>query len=143
MAKWTLKEQVKVGRRLYGAFYQHADGREIYLAFRDFENRNQGPYCWGRTLGDALRDGVASWAMDHDTLNALKVRGVKIVGVRIAEGLYYLTYLDRYLDSKLSKYKDDRKRGETLQRCLPIQYFRTNHDPHKRASITAKRIFGR
>ena len=109
-----LKERVKKGRRVYGAIYSWSQG-EFYLAWRQpHEIFRSGE----KTISDAVRKGVACWALDDDTLLKMRSRGIKFVGVLIKEsGEGWITTVDIFRASKVLNYE---ARGGSLQRYLPI-----------------------
>jgi hypothetical protein len=116
------KERIKKGRRLYGGIYRLPSGREIYLAYR-----KQGEiFRSGKAnISEAIREGVACWAIDHDTLLQMRAKGIKIVGVFNEEdGDVWLTTLDAFMDPTAATFKNYEARGGALQRYLPLSYFR-------------------
>jgi len=114
-------KEVKNGRRLYGRLF-NANGVLCYVAVR----RHDEMFRAGRaSLSEALRDGVASWAIDHDTLMDMKLLGVSFVGVRVREtNDLYLTRMEFFFDPALSKVMNYSRSGGALQRYLPVRCFR-------------------
>lgn len=115
-------EHVKKGRRLYGAYITMNDGRKAYLAYR----RQGEIYMSGRgSLSRAMRDGVAAWAIDVETLREMRSRGVDVIGVRVrTNGDLYLTSIGNYYDVDRSGVINYSDKNGSLQRTLPLQYFR-------------------
>lgn len=115
-------EHVRKGNRLYGAYVTMSDGRKAYLAYR-----KQGDiFTSGRgSLSRAMRDGVAAWAIDVETLREMQSRGVDVVGVRVqSNGDLYLTSVESYYDPDKSGVINYSSKNGSLQRTLPLQYFR-------------------
>lgn len=111
---------VKKGRRHYGGIYRLSDGTEVYLARR----RSHEVFRSGqKTISDAERAGIASWAIDEETLMNLRLEGVKFVGVHVIDtNDKFLTTYECFM--KHSKVLNYERRGGALQRYLPLGYFR-------------------
>ena len=119
--KYTV-EHLKKGRRLYGGFYVFEDGRKIYLAYRKYGDIYRGGKS---SISEAMRDGVASWAIDTETVMEVRARGIKAIGVIIRDtGEIYLARLSDFLDSDKARVMNYAKRGGSMQRYLPLEYFR-------------------
>lgn len=81
------------------------------------------------TISEAVRNGVAAWAIDEETLGRMRSKGIKYVAVQVKEfGDVYVTKLENFYNRSLSKFLDFSKRGGTQQRYLPLQYF--HHIPN-------------
>lgn len=121
MKDYTI-EHLKKGRRLYGAFFNFDDGRKVYIAYR----RNKEIFRGGRkSISDALRDGVAAWAIDDDTIREARARGCKAIGVRVRDtGDIYITNLSNFMDKDKIKVLNYSRRGGSLQRYLPMEHWR-------------------
>lgn len=114
-------EHFKKGRRYYGALHVFPDGRMIYLAHR----RIREIYRSGeKSIAAALDKGEAAWAIDHETLTKLRLRGVNFVGVEVKEtGERFVTLLSNFLDKTKARTLNYEGRGGAVQAYLPIQYF--------------------
>lgn len=74
-----------------------------------------------KTLADAIQKGVASWAIDHDTLIRLRIEGVYLVGVQTKEtGDLYIATLADFNAAPMMNYA---ARGGALQRYLSLDKF--------------------
>ena len=84
---------VRNGRRIYGGIYRTLSGKEIYIAFRKQSEMFRGGE---KSLADAIQKGIASWAVDYDTLIRLRTEGVYLVGIQTKEtgDLYVSTLAD-------------------------------------------------
>ena len=112
---------IKRGKRIYGAIYKLADGREVYMAWR----KNAEIFRAGdKSLSGAIARDVAAWAIDDETLIRLRVEGVSLVGVMVKDtGDLYIAALADFLDSTKSKIMNYETRGGALQRYLPLRFF--------------------
>jgi hypothetical protein len=118
--------QIKKGRRLYGGIHTvTATGNTFYLAYR----RIKEIYRSGeKSISDAVRLGTACWAIDEATLLEMRAKGIKYIGVFVRDnGDTYLTSIDNYFDKTKAKILNYEKRGGSLQRFLPLIYFRVKH----------------
>lgn len=115
-------ELVKKGKRLYGAIVTMDSGEKIYMAYR----KHCEIYRSGEMrLGDAMKKGVAAWAMDDETLQIMRAHGIKVVGVFVRDtGDRYVTDLANYFDKTKIKILNYASRGGALQRYLPLQHFK-------------------
>lgn len=115
-------EHLRKGRRLYGAFYVFEDGRKVYLAYR----KHSDIYRAGcKSISQAMRDGVASWAIDVDTIMEARARGVTAIGVLVRDtGDIYLARLADFMDSTKTNVMNFSRRGGSLQRFLPLEHWR-------------------
>ncbi|MGI4851995.1 MAG: hypothetical protein ACRYGR_08650, partial [Janthinobacterium lividum] len=99
------------------------NGDKLYMARR----RNREIFRGGQpTISDAMREGIAAWAIDEVHLISIRARGFKLIGVRVIDiGDLYLAPLSRYFDRKLYKIHDYTGigRGGSRQRLLGIQHF--------------------
>lgn len=115
---------VKKGRRTYGSIRTYADGRKVYLAHRkQFEI-----YRAGRpSISDAMREGVAGWAIDDETLIMVRSRAIPFIGVLVKDtGDKFLTTIDKFFARGPEKrwfMHNHSSRGGSLQRVLPLQEF--------------------
>ena len=118
-------ELVKRGRRTYGGVYTLASGERIYLAYR-----RQGDIYRSKekTISDAVRAGVAHWGLDVDHLIMAKTRGIRFVGVLDrATGDVFVTYTAFFFDRENTKTIDQTLHGGSVQRYLPLSYFRRSY----------------
>ncbi|WLR90880.1 hypothetical protein [Shinella zoogloeoides] len=116
------KRLVKKGRRLYGAVYTLPNGSQVYLAYRKLgEIFRAGK----KSISEAVREGVAAWAIDEETLRERRLEGIKVVGVLCKESDdLWLAPLDKFFDTKFSKVMNYESRGGALQRYLPLKEFK-------------------
>lgn len=121
-------ELVKKGKRLYGAIVTLETGQKVYMAYR----KHNEIYRSGEVrLGDAIKKGVAAWAMDDDTLSMMRAHGINVVGVFVRDsGDRYVTQIENYFDKTKIRILNYSARGGSLQRFLPLQYFK-----YRKASI--------
>lgn len=113
---------VKRGRRTYGAIYTLPDGRQAYLAYRKTKEIFRSGE---KTISDAIRKGIACWAIDEETLLIMRAKGIKYIGVLCRDtGDKYLTALSLFFDPKAIRIYNYESRGGALQRYLPLQRFR-------------------
>lgn len=109
---------MKNGRRLYGGIFELPSGKEIYIAFRKQSEMFRGGE---KTLADAIQKGIASWAIDNDTLIRLRTEGVYYVGIQTKEtGDLYIATLGDFNKAPVLNYES---RGGALQRYLPLDKF--------------------
>lgn len=115
-------ELIKRGRRKYGGIYTVADGRRAYLAYRKTKDIFRSGE---KSISDAIRKGIATWAIDEEDLLKLRLKKVPFVGVICSDtGDIYLTSLDRFFDKFLARVLNYSSRAGSLQRHLPLQHFR-------------------
>jgi hypothetical protein len=114
----------KKGRRTYGAYYTNADGAQFYMAWRNSAKRHHGIFLQGEPdISTAIRKGKACWAIDEEDLINCRANGIKFVGVLDkGTGDKYMTTLDKFF-SEAAVY-NYASRGGSLQRYLPLQFFR-------------------
>lgn len=125
----TKLEPVKKGKRLYGAIVTLDSGERVYMAYR---KRNEIYRAGEMRVGEAIRKGIAAWAMDDETLRIMRAHSIKVVGVFVRDtGERYVTSIDSYFDKSKIKVLNYSNRGGSLQRFLPLQYFK-----HRRPKIT-------
>lgn len=115
-------ELVKKGKRLYGAIVTLDSGEKVYMAYR----KHNEIYRSGEArLSDAMKKGVAAWAMDDETLQVMRAHGIRVVGVFVRDtGERYVTNIDSYFDKTKIKILNYAARGGSLQRYLPLQHFK-------------------
>lgn len=125
-------ELVKKGKRLYGAIVTLDSGQRIYMAYR----KHAEIYRAGEMrLSDAIKKGVAAWAMDDDTLRIMRAHSIEVVGVFVRDtNERYVTAIDNYFDRDKIKVLNYTARGGALQRYLPLSYF-----SHRKPAITKLR----
>jgi len=115
-------EHLRKGKRLYGAFVTYPDGRRVYLAYR---KHGEIFRAGKKSISRAIQEGVAGWAIDSETLGEVRARGVDAIGVLVKEtGDKYLTNIQNYYDPYRSSVIDYSGKGGSLQRVLPLQFFR-------------------
>lgn len=109
------------GKRRYGAFVTQDNGVKLYLAFR----KHNDVYVERKgKISDALRTGVAAWALDMTTVIAARARGCTLVGVRVKEtGDYYFTKLENFFTPKRVRTINYSSKGGSLQKVLPLRYW--------------------
>lgn len=77
-----------------------------------------------KTLSEAITAGVASWALDYDTLIELRTEGVPYAGVIVKDDDdVYLAPLDFFFDRTKIDTRNYAQRGGALQNYLPLQHF--------------------
>jgi hypothetical protein len=116
-------EQYKKGRRRYGVFCKNTlTGTVVYVAYR----WHREIFRSGKsTISDAMREGVACWAIDAETLQLAKIKGAKFVGVKLKDsGSIYLTKIEEFYNPSVIKVLNYSKRGGSLQKYLPVDCFR-------------------
>lgn len=108
----------KDNRGVYGAIYKHPNGDQFYMAWR----RSHDIFRNGeKTISDAIRKGVATWAIDSDTLRLLRLRGVTRVGIlNRDENESYWADMDVWQAAALKNFE---RRGGAEQRYLPFHAF--------------------
>lgn len=117
---------VKKGRRLYGGVHTvKASGRTCYLAYR----RQGEIFRSGKpSISEAIREGVACWAIDDETLLEMRAKGVPFIGVLVREtGDLYMTRLETFWDKTKVKLLNYETRGGARQRYLPLQFFKVRY----------------
>lgn len=74
-----------------------------------------------KSLADAIQKGIASWAIDNDTLIRLRTEGVYLIGIQTKEtGDLYIATLADFNAAPMKNYS---ARGGALQRYLPLDKF--------------------
>ncbi len=118
------KEQYKKGRRKYGCFFKNSKtGVVVYLAYRWHKEIFRSGEA---TISEASRRGVACWAIDCDTLQLCKIKGVKYVGVKEKEsGSLYLAPIEEFYNPHNGKILNYTARGGSTQKYLPLKHFKT------------------
>lgn len=114
--------QVKKGRRLYGGIYTLPSGKRCYLAYRKTgEIFRSGE----KSISDAIRKGIAAWAIDEETLLLVRAQGIRFVGVLCRDtGDRYLTTIEAFFDKRRMTILNYAARGGALQRYLALQHFK-------------------
>lgn len=114
--------QVKKGRRVYGGIFTFEDGRQAYIAYRKVTEIFR---AGEKTISDAIRKGTATWALDDETLIQMRAQGIKFVGVLVRDNKdLWMTSIDLFFDRRFFKVLNYTGRGGTVQRHLPLKYFR-------------------
>lgn len=110
------------GKRKYGGWYRLPTGSEVYMAWRN----ERDIFRAGKpTTSEALREGVACWALDEELLLKLRSKGIRFVGVWLKDtDDRYLTTVETFFDRTKAKILDYSVRGGSLQRYLPLEFFR-------------------
>lgn len=113
----------KKGRRIIGELRTYPDGTLIYFARRKQSEINKD----GRlTISDAIRDGVAGWSFDDETMFRVRSKVIPFVGVLVSDtGDTYLTRAEAFFamgEAKRWRMQADRKNGAVL-RTLPLHCF--------------------
>ncbi len=116
-------EKYKKGKRFYGWWLKNTvSGVTIYVARRFHKEIFRSGEL---SISEASRKGVACWAIDCDTLQMAKIKGVKFVGVKVRDqDTIYLTTIDEFYNPVNMKVKNYTSRGGALQRYLPLDSFR-------------------
>lgn len=98
------------------------NGTNVYLAYRKLSDIFRSGK---KNISEAIREGVAAWAIDEDTLRDRRVEGIKVVGVLCKESDdIWLAPIEKFFDSKFSKIMNYESRGGALQRYLPLKEFK-------------------
>jgi hypothetical protein len=118
-------QEVRKGKRLYGWICRFEDGRVAYMARRKHSEVYRGGHS---TISDAIRAGVAAWALDDETLLAMRAKGIPYVGVMVEDtGDRYITRIAKFFEKdparKVWKFHDYSTRGGSPQRLLPLSEF--------------------
>lgn len=104
------------GRRDYGRLYTLDDGIKVYLAKR---SRKEIFLCGKKTLSDAIRDRVAEWALDDETILRLRMEMVDYIGVcENTTGNIWIAPIAVWLDRTNFTYRNYEQRGGSLQRYI-------------------------
>ena len=116
-------ETIKKGKRLYGHLWRHIKtGTLVYVAHRRPGEifRDGLP-----SISAALRAGRATWAYDEETVQVMRLKGVKVMGVHVPKlNEHYFIQLDKILKpSPFWKRKDYSYNGGANQRYVFVQYF--------------------
>jgi hypothetical protein len=110
------------GKRRYGAFITQDNGTKVYMAFRkhnDIYVESKGK------ISDALRTGVAAWAIDLSTLISARTKGCTMVAVRVKEtGDMYFTNLSNFFVPTLVRTINYASKGGSLQKVLPLRHWK-------------------
>lgn len=115
-------EPVKKGKRLYGAIVTLDSGEKVYMAYR---KRNEIYRAGEVRVSEAIKKGIASWAMDDETLRIMRAHGIRVVGVFVRDtNERYVTSIDSYFDRSKIKVLNYANRGGSLQRYLPLKHFK-------------------
>lgn len=111
-----------VKKRRYGVFCWQDDGTILYVALRKHNDIfTDGK---GGKISIALRGGEAYWAVDYSTLTLARLKGVKILVVKLKDtGDLYFTHLSYFFDSKTSKSINYAGKGGSMQRCVNLNRF--------------------
>lgn len=119
---WEI-EQYKKGKRRYGCFCKNTKtGVIIYLAYRWHKEIFRSGEM---TISEAKRKNIACWAIDCDTLQLAKIKGVKYVGVRVKDsGSLYLAPIEEFYNPHNGKILNYTARGGSTQKYLPLACFR-------------------
>ncbi|WP_456868382.1 hypothetical protein [Galbibacter sp. BG1] len=98
------------------------NGTNVYLAYRKLgEIFRSGK----RNLSEAIREGVAAWAIDEETLRERRLEGIKVVGVLCKESDdIWLAPIERFFDTNHARIMNYESRGGALQRYLPLKEFK-------------------
>jgi len=98
------------------------NGTQVYLAYRRLgEIFRAGK----KNISEAIREGVAAWAIDEETLRDRRVEGIKVVGVLCKESDdIWLAPIDKFFDTSHARIMNYESRGGALQRYLPLKEFK-------------------
>ena len=111
-----------VKKRRFGVFCKQDDGAVIYMAFR--KHNDIFTSGKGGKISIALRAGEAYWAIDYSTLTLARLKGVKVVAVKLRDtGDLYLTRLENFFNTALARSINYSTRGGSMQRCLNVKQF--------------------
>lgn len=109
------------GRRDYGRLYTLNDGTKVYLAKR---SRKEIFLCGKKTLSDAVRDHVAEWALDDETILRLRAEAVNYIGVcENTTGNVWIAPAATWMDRANFTYRNYERRGGALQRYMNHDHF--------------------
>jgi hypothetical protein len=113
---------IKKGRRRYGGIYELPSGKKAYLAYRNLREI----YRSGKiSISEAIREGLACWAIDEEYIQEMRLKGVLYIGVLVRDTKdIYLTSLSRYLNRTKCRFHNYETRGGSRQRLLPLSEFR-------------------
>ncbi|MBD9511521.1 hypothetical protein IB265_32720 [Ensifer sp. ENS10] len=109
-------------RSVVGHTSKFANGDLIYIARKWHDEI----FCCGRpSISQAIVDGVACWAIDHDHLLELRLRKVKWVSIveRHVGGDQYITTLDNYMNPACFQFLNFESEGGARQHYLSFKYF--------------------
>ncbi|BBI61768.1 hypothetical protein HSBAA_30740 [Vreelandella sulfidaeris] len=111
-------ELVKKDKRLYGAIVTLDTGQKVYMAYR----KRSEIYRAGEVrVGEAIKKGVAAWAMDDDTLSMMRAHGITVVGVFVRDtGDRYVTKIDNYFDKTKIRILNYSARGGRFSDFCPF-----------------------
>lgn len=127
----------KKGRRTYGAFYPLPSGKIIYLAWRSSAEMFRAGKI---SNSEAIREGVAEWAIDYDDLLKCRLMGINSVGILEYEwslgrsspkarkrAKLWLTSLEQFLKPPTTSgtvaHRNYSSRGGSQQRYLNLSAF--------------------
>lgn len=107
--------EIKRGRRRLGAVYAWSKG-EVYLAFSTAKD----VYRSGeKSNSDAVRAGIACWAIEEEILLKMRSRGLNFVGVLIKDtGEVWVSTISRFRKSPVTN--THITRSSAYKRYLPI-----------------------
>lgn len=110
------------GKRDYGRLWTFSNGTKIYLAKR----KRDEVFCCGKpNVSEAVREGVAEWAIDNDTLITLRTQVVDFVGICEEEtGDIYLTTMAVWMDPTKFTSRNYASKGGALQRYVNFTHFK-------------------
>lgn len=120
-------EKNKKGKRLCGWWVKNpTTGVVIYVARKWHKEIFRSGEL---TISDALRKNIACWAIDNETLQLARIKGVKFVGIKVRDhGSIYLASIDEFYNPANLNIKNHAARGGALQRYLPLENFRVIHE---------------
>jgi hypothetical protein len=117
----VLKENFRGKNGRYGSICTFQSKRLVYVADRkQFQYYRDGRM----TISEAVREGVAAWAIDVETLDRVRARGIRYIAVsKKKDRELYVTCIDNFFDRRIAKLINYTSRGGAEQYCLPLQYF--------------------
>ncbi len=120
------EEVIKKGRQKRGLVRTYLDGRKVFLTHR----KQSDVYCSGRSsISDAMRSGVAGWALHEETLMLVKTRAIPYIGVMVTDtGDVYLAHAALWFDRTPGRrwflqLSTESAWSKELQRVMPLSAF--------------------
>lgn len=118
-------EKHKKGRRHYGYWLKNTStGVVIYIAKQPHK---QILRLGEASTSEAMRKGVACFAIPSETLMLAKIKGAKFIGVKIKDlGMLYLTSIDEFYDPANMRLAAKSVQSGASKRYVPLDRFRVS-----------------
>ncbi len=118
-----MEREVRNGRKLYGKYLiNKSTGERVYVALR---KSSEIFLCGCKTHSEAMRNGVAEWALDDLTLKSARLKNVRVVCVKVVNtDDLYATNISNFFDKSLAKIRNYENKNGSLQRYLPLSHFK-------------------